>query len=248
MLGEIYSISQLFLTIYKKGKGYDTRKHILSCFGGAGGQHACSIARSLGISKIMISKYSGILSAYGLSLADVVHEEQEPSSLQLNEVNMKSFVNKRIETLRKKCIEYLIHKENFTNENIDTNVFLNLRYDGTDSGIMCQATAGSDPNNLKFSDFNESFVHRYQQEYGFVLDRSINIDDIRIRGIGKYKIDHHAIVKPKREETRKLEPLRVNSVYFNGQYLKTYIYDIKEMLFADVVVGPAVIIDKNSTI
>lgn len=196
----------------------------------------------------MISKYSGILSAYGLSLADVVHEEQEPSNLQLNETNMKTFVLNRIESLRNKCVNYLIHKENFTAENVKTNVFLNLRYDGTDSGIMCQAIVGSDQNNLQLSDFSQSFVHRYQQEYGFVLDRSINIDDIRIRGIGKYKIDHHAIIKQKRADSKKLEPLQVNSVYFNGQYLKTNIYDVKEMLFNDVIIGPAVIIDKNSTI
>lgn len=61
-----------------QGKGYDTGRHILACFGGAGGQHACAIARNLGMSKVFIHRYSGILSAYGLALADVVHEAQEP--------------------------------------------------------------------------------------------------------------------------------------------------------------------------
>ena len=42
-----------------QGKGYDTRDHILACFGGAGGQHACSIARSLGMKKVYIHKYAG---------------------------------------------------------------------------------------------------------------------------------------------------------------------------------------------
>ncbi len=51
---------------------------MLACFGGAGGQHACSIARNLGMSQVFIHRYSGILSAYGLALADVVHEAQEP--------------------------------------------------------------------------------------------------------------------------------------------------------------------------
>jgi 5-oxoprolinase (ATP-hydrolysing) len=52
----------------------------LSIFGGAGGQHACAIARELGISRILIHKYCGILSAYGLGLADVVQEREEPTS------------------------------------------------------------------------------------------------------------------------------------------------------------------------
>jgi 5-oxoprolinase (ATP-hydrolysing) len=61
-------------------KGYDTRDHILSCFGGAGAQHACQIAKSLGMERVVIHRHGGILSAYGLGLADVVKEEQEPCS------------------------------------------------------------------------------------------------------------------------------------------------------------------------
>lgn len=52
--------------------------HSLACFGGAGGQHACAVARSLGMTTVFVHRYSGILSAYGLALADVVHEAQEP--------------------------------------------------------------------------------------------------------------------------------------------------------------------------
>lgn len=61
-----------------QAKGYDTSKHALACFGGAGAQHACAIARTLGISEVIVHKYAGILSAYGMALADVVHEAQEP--------------------------------------------------------------------------------------------------------------------------------------------------------------------------
>jgi 5-oxoprolinase (ATP-hydrolysing) len=52
------------------------RDHVLACFGGAGGQHACAIARTLGMSSVVISRFSGVLSAYGLALADVVEDVQ----------------------------------------------------------------------------------------------------------------------------------------------------------------------------
>ncbi len=55
-----------------QAKGYDTACHVLACFGGAGGQHACAIARSLGMKLVLIHRYSGILSAYGMALADVI--------------------------------------------------------------------------------------------------------------------------------------------------------------------------------
>jgi 5-oxoprolinase (ATP-hydrolysing) len=61
-------------------KGRDVTKHALSTFGGAGPQHCCALAKSLGIKKIYLSKYGGILSAFGLSLADVVIDRQEPCS------------------------------------------------------------------------------------------------------------------------------------------------------------------------
>ena len=61
-----------------QARGFNPKNHILDVFGGAGAQHACSIARDLGIRKILIHKYCGILSAYGMGLADVVHEAEEP--------------------------------------------------------------------------------------------------------------------------------------------------------------------------
>ena len=61
-----------------QARGLNPKNHILDIFGGAGAQHACSIARDLGIRKIYIHKYCGILSAYGLGLADVVYEAEEP--------------------------------------------------------------------------------------------------------------------------------------------------------------------------
>ncbi len=57
-------------------RGYDAAQHVLACFGGAGGQHACAIARNLGMRTIFVHRYAGVLSAVGIGLADVVAEEQ----------------------------------------------------------------------------------------------------------------------------------------------------------------------------
>jgi hypothetical protein len=57
-------------------RGYDVAQHVLACFGGAGGQHACAIARNLGMRTVFVHRYAGVLSAVGIALADVVAEEQ----------------------------------------------------------------------------------------------------------------------------------------------------------------------------
>jgi 5-oxoprolinase (ATP-hydrolysing) len=84
-----------------EARGYDTSAHNLACFGGAGGQHACAIASSLSIGTVIIHRYSSILSAYGMALADVVHEAQEPASGVLDSTAMQA-ISQRISVLRSK--------------------------------------------------------------------------------------------------------------------------------------------------
>ena len=72
----------------------------MACFGGAGGQHACAVAKSLGIKTVVVPRYAGILSAYGLALADVVYERQEPAGKELT----KGKAGKVIRTVFNHCV------------------------------------------------------------------------------------------------------------------------------------------------
>jgi 5-oxoprolinase (ATP-hydrolysing) len=85
-----------------QARGFDARDHELACFGGAGAQHACAIARALGMSRVHVHKYAGILSAFGMALADVVHEAQEFCGRNLEETSMP-YVVERFEALRAEC-------------------------------------------------------------------------------------------------------------------------------------------------
>ena len=109
-----------------QGKGYDTRDHVLACFGGAGGQHACSIARSLGMKTVYIHKYAGILSAYGMALAQVVHEEQEPCALEYKPEEMQKF-HYAFDRLSTKCSQTLT-RQGFQPHQIFHEKFLHMRY------------------------------------------------------------------------------------------------------------------------
>jgi 5-oxoprolinase (ATP-hydrolysing) len=59
-----------------EARGFDVSKHVLACFGGAGGQHACAIARQLGMKTVFVHRYASILSAVGMGLASIVHDTQ----------------------------------------------------------------------------------------------------------------------------------------------------------------------------
>jgi 5-oxoprolinase (ATP-hydrolysing) len=126
-----------------QSKGYDITRHTLACFGGAGGQHAAAIARNLGLKTIFLHRFSGILSAYGLGLADVVQEKQEPCTQELKAEHMPS-VLKRIEGLKQAAVAEL-EKYGFrlghktakgSKPQVEVQVFLNLRFVGTDTSVM----------------------------------------------------------------------------------------------------------------
>ncbi|XP_064599058.1 5-oxoprolinase-like [Liolophura sinensis] len=228
-----------------QAQGHDTSRHILSCFGGAGGQHACAIARSLGMTQVFIHKYAGILSAYGMAQADVVHECQEPCAKVYQTENL-NFIDERIDHLRQSCVEELL-KQGFKRDQIETTSFLHLRYNKTDCALMvtagdCQQGGASS----RYGNFREAFTQRYKREFGFTIpDRPIIIDDIRVRGLGKSNVES----KVEADIADGPPPVQtVVSCYFESGYLDTQVYLLDNLKADHSIVGPAIIIDKNSTI
>jgi 5-oxoprolinase (ATP-hydrolysing) len=142
-----------------EARGLSAAKHILSCFGGAGGQHACSLARSLGIKTVLIHKYSSILSAYGMALADRVFERQEPSSQRWGSESALKQVEARANVLEKEVREEL-KKQGFAEDRIVVESMLNMRYDGTDTALMTLK------GEKGWEGVEDSFVKTYQQEVG----------------------------------------------------------------------------------
>ncbi|KAI8974933.1 Hydantoinase B/oxoprolinase-domain-containing protein [Pilobolus umbonatus] len=231
-----------------EAKGHDASNHVLAVFGGAGGQHACGIARNLGINKIVLYRHSSILSAFGLALADVVHEVQEPCSERLGQNDR--FVDERIKYLESQCQKEL-NRQGFKNHQIMKEVYLNLRYDGTDCALMTLS-----PEN---KDFQTAFQKVYMKEFGFLLkDRQIIIDDIRVRGIGKtVQLDDLTPTKDiaSLQKTNKIfdvsnPPDSYTSSYFEetGRNNRVPVYRLTSLVPGAQIKGPAVIIDATATI
>ncbi|KAJ1964190.1 hypothetical protein IWQ62_003003 [Dispira parvispora] len=246
-----------------EARGYDSSHHILSCFGGAGGQHACAIARSLGIKKVLIHQYSSILSAYGLSLADVVHEVQRPCSLTLTrQGDIPSSLRQSVADLTAQCRSEL-QRQRFSEENIQLEILLNLRYQGTDSAIM---TAVDKWETCEANRVIHSFESNYQREFGFSFpERTIIVDDIRIRGVGRQSIGHDDPTPYKElqrlprqhlasnfltngtQEPRMNKIDRMVSVYFETGRVDTPVFLLSRLNPGDTILGPAVIADATFT-
>ncbi len=208
-------------------KGYALEDHILVCFGGAGAQHACALARDLGISKVLVHKYSGILSAYGIGLADRTQETQIAYTAVLNSDSLQN-----IETKFTDLISSLELKQDYIIEK-----FLNLRYAGTNTNFMIKESIGLS--------YQESFEEKYLREFGFKLNgREVLVDDIRIRVILRSSSLQRSEIS---KSIRKPEPKIITKTYF-GQWLETPVYLLNDLGFGDKIPAPAIIMQDTATV
>ena len=216
-------------------KGFDITTHTLACFGGAGPQHACAMAKALGMKTVFVHRYGGILSAYGLSMADAVHEEQEPAAEvyggQLS-VNGKE----RLEVLAKQA-SLALEKQGYSREDIKIERYVNMRYEGTDNSIMILESD---------TPFETAFFELYMREFGFVLQgRKLLIDDYRVRAIVE---GYTPTLKAKPEPLGSPQPVDKQKTYFEHGWQDIPVYNMEDLLPGHSIVGPGIIIQKISVI
>ncbi|KAL4993516.1 Hydantoinase B/oxoprolinase-domain-containing protein [Aspergillus recurvatus] len=227
-----------------EARGFETATHHLASFGGAGGQHACPVAASLGISRIIIHKFSSVLSAYGLALAEVVKESQEPLSTQYE--SAKAELNKKLSEMTDAAVEDM-KEQGFSPDQVRHERYLNLRYDGSDTSLMILEPEDG-------SDFIEKFRERHRREFGFNSARPVLVDDIRVRTIAAAKVrdEKSPLVQLREADMRDItsSPDLITKTFFDGQKdrVDTPVYKLDNIEKNSRIHGPAIIIDNTQTI
>ncbi|SJL03555.1 related to 5-oxo-L-prolinase [Armillaria ostoyae] len=236
-----------------EARGYESANHNLVIFGGAGGQHGTAIATLLGISRILVARFSSILSAYGMALADVVVEKQEPSSSILdsrhgadNTVAYAS-LHTRAEALIQRARDSLA-AQGFSQSQVTAELSYNCRFQGTSTALMVR-----EPED---GDFVGNFVKQHDQLFGFTLqDRVIFVDDVRVRAVAKstgteqqspYEELERCTLK---EATGVLGNCTRKKVYFDGLgWTDTAVVPLEDLSPGDQIPAPAIIYDNTQTI
>jgi 5-oxoprolinase (ATP-hydrolysing) len=240
-----------------EAKGHDTSQHRLATFGGAGGQHAVAIAENLGIRQILVHRYSSVLSAYGMALADVVDECQEPDSQVWDEQGKaREVLSKKMQELKSRSTKKL-KDQGFAIDSIVFEEYLNMRYRGTESALMVVRPSSEEANNYYDNDdwaFDKAFIKQHEQEFGFTLpDRDVIVDDVRVRGIGRSFEGLEKTVDQQLKEIhfKDIEAQKQygkSEVYFEGGRRETPIYKLEDLDVGDQLRGPAILADGTQTI
>ena len=226
-------------------KGYDPADYVLVSFGGAGGQHACQVAASLGIRQVLIHPMAGVLSAYGMGMADVRAIRQQSV--------LKPLCNTTLSDL-KPDIERLIletHTEVTAQGTAEIAIrppkqFAELRYMGTDSTIQVDLAPSSDQ-------LRRSFEREHQRLYGYSrANRPIEIASITIETIGQSSITSYSTSGSERAAqeiaTTPSERGEITKAWFDGIEHKTPIHHRRDLFEGQQITGPAIICEPTSTI
>ncbi len=216
-------------------QGHDPASYTLLSFGGAGGQHACSLAKILDMKQILIPYDAGLLSAYGIGKARVERfEEQQVLQLYSQaEINLSSSFQQLFERGLKQFV-----KDGFAEGKIvNDKELLFLRFKGQESTIEVPYEKGKG--------VLARFQKKYKAIYGhWLTDREIEIESIR----AVLCVQDERITKRKTRVTP-YNPLLVkqSKIFFNGVWKKTGVYWWEQLKYGAIVKGPALIVSQNST-
>ncbi len=211
-------------------RGYKINEYLLNCFGGAAGQHVCQVADALDIQKILVHPYAGVLSAYGIGMAEIRVIKQQSieklltSSLLLN--LKKIFQSLEPENLAQ---QYLVIRK------------IHLHYQDSDTALVV------DFGDLKT--IKQSFYREHQNRFGFHSKRkAIFVESVSVETICQSTPvkEMEVLVQSKRNQEA-ITPLTVVKVFMQGHFVNTPIYLRANLIPGDCIRGSAIICEDHTT-
>lgn len=215
-------------------RGYDVSNYTLCCFGGAGGQHACLIADTLGIKQIFIHPYAGVLSAYGMGLADVriLREQAIENRLTVELIPEIEQIFSQLETEAKAELE---------NPEFQTEVIfkLYLKYEGNDSTLAVNFVSD-------ISALIQQFEQEHQTRYGFIKsEKALIIESITAEIIQQMDTPEERILT--RTRTEPPTAIATVNIYTHNEWKNTPVFQRNDLQPGDIINGPAIIIESIGT-
>ena len=154
-------------------RGYDVTRYALTCFGGAGGQHACAVADVLGMETVVIHPFSGLLSAYGMGLADIRASRERALVLPLDEAMeaVAGTEDRLLEEVREE-----LAGQGVADEDVATAIRIHLRYEGTDTALAVpRGEVGA---------MRAAFGEAHRSQFGFTFDKPLIVEAVEVEATG----------------------------------------------------------------
>ncbi|MGH8737206.1 MAG: hydantoinase B/oxoprolinase family protein [Burkholderiales bacterium] len=217
-------------------RGHDVTRYALCCFGGAAGQHACLVADALAMNTVFIHPLAGVLSAYGMGLADQVAMREKSLELELHEDNIP-ILKDEIETLSQAAREELL-RQGAEAGRVRVLRRAHLKYDGTDTALAV-ALGGA-------AEMTAEFEAAYRKQFSFLMPgRALIVEALSVEALAPGEAPPEA---PPAEQAagapRATEKVRMFS---GGAWRPTPLYRREALAPGQALEGPAIIAEANAT-
>lgn len=220
-------------------RGYDVSEYTLCCFGGAGGQHACEIADTLGMTRVFIHPFAGVLSAYGMGLADVRAIRQRAIEVQLTSevVPQLQQVLAQLEVEGKEELKNTDDRDR--DESVLTVAKVHLKYQGTDSTAIVDFA--NDATAMK-----AAFEEAHRQRYGFIKeDKALIVESISVEVVQTMETPQEPILSRRSPEPP--AAIAIVQMYARDRWHDTPVFQRDDLQPEDCINGPAIIIEGTGT-
>ena len=217
-------------------KGHDATRFALQCFGGAGGQHACLVADALGMETIFIHPYAGVLSAYGMGLADqtVMREQAVEIPLEAHAMAELADVADRLASEAKAALA----AQGVDPERIDAHRSLHLRYAGTEAALIVPLRSEHE--------IVADFTAAHRARFGFATpDRQLVVEAVAVEAIAPGGTVQEATLPTRTGGAP--EPIDTIRIFTGDAEHVAPVYDRAALLADDRIAGPALIREANAT-
>ncbi|WP_405917658.1 hydantoinase B/oxoprolinase family protein [Streptomyces sp. NBC_00728] len=220
-------------------KGHDVTRYALTTFGGAGGQHACMVADSLGIRSVLVPPMAGVLSALGIGLADTTAMREQSVEAPLEPSSMPA-VLKTADDLEGAARAELL-AEDVPEHRIRITRRAQLRYDGTDTALTVELT---EPDTM-----THAFEERHRATYSFTLDRPVVVEALSVEATGLTEPPDLSVLAPYEETAPASGPVTARSVrlHTGGSWHDVPLHRRAELPPGETVTGPAIIAEAGAT-
>ncbi|WP_063733095.1 hydantoinase B/oxoprolinase family protein [Streptomyces sp. RTd22] len=217
-------------------RGHDVTRYALTSFGGAGGQHACAVADALGIGTVIVPPLAGVLSAYGIGVADATAMREQAVETELSEESLPD-VRDLCARLSGQTRDELL-ADGVPGESVRTTARVHLRYAGTDAALPVPLDAAPA--------MTADFVRAHRTRYAFTMDKPIVMEAVSVEAVGAAgPAGGHAVQQPPREGA--LAPVATVEMFTEGRWQRTSLYERAGMRPGDTLTGPAVIAEDDAT-
>jgi 5-oxoprolinase (ATP-hydrolysing) len=230
-------------------RGYDVTRYTLQCFGGAGGQHACLVADALGMTRVFVHPLAGVLSAYGMGLADQTVIKEQAVEVKLS-ADACPRIASQLDALAATAEQELRHQQVSLGA-MTTQRRVHVRYEGSDSALLVPYPQLPQATPAEVVALIEAgFEVAYRQRFSFLMQgKALVVEAVSVEAIvaGDAPAEpRHTLQAPR--DLQACGAVRESVPMFTGgQWVQAALVVREDLRPGDVLQGPAIIAEKNAT-